>query len=79
VRTLPFIQQQRTQKQQPRLAHLTETGDQSLLAELERQLRKHLSGEVVGQVDRVGGVDLSHSFDDYSTPYREPVPSLAVA
>jgi large-conductance mechanosensitive channel len=27
----------------------------------------------------IGGVDLSHSFDDYSTPYREPVPSLTVA
>ena len=26
----------------------------------------------------VGGVDLSHSFDDYSNPYREPAPSLAV-
>jgi large-conductance mechanosensitive channel len=27
----------------------------------------------------IGGVDLSNSFDDYSTPYREPVPSLTVA
>jgi hypothetical protein len=27
----------------------------------------------------IGGVDLSHSSDDFSNPYREPVPSLAVA
>jgi hypothetical protein len=27
----------------------------------------------------IGGVGLSHSPDDFSNPYREPVPSLAVA